>query len=158
MLGCWGGVLAAAVCPHVGCQKSPAAPEGAEAHGGHSPVDASESDGPADHCARAQASEARAAGPAAGEGQRPQSAASAGVVSAPHAPSCTHCARRPEAPPSTKFDRLSDPAGKAGKDSAPHVSGQLPPPPRLFVREVTPSRRAPPGGPERHLLLGVFRI
>lgn len=158
VLGCWGGVLAAAACPHLGCETAAAAPAEAAVHGGHSAVETREPAGREDHCAPAGVERGRAAGPAEAGRRGPESEDLRVAILAPRGPSCSHCVGRRPAPTPAKSDWQFSPAGEAGKDSAPQGVGHLPSPPRVFVREVIPAQHAPPARPGRHLLLGVFLI
>lgn len=158
VLGCWGGILAAAACRHAGCVTAAAAPEHDGAHGAHSPAETHEAASTEDHCAHAEAKQGRAQEKPAVEQLPHESVASGNSLSSPHDTFCFHCVGRPEAPRPTKFEWSPNSAGKVEKDSALRVLRHPAAPPRLFVREITPAQHAPPFSPERHLLLGVFRI
>lgn len=71
---------------------------------------------------------------------------------------CTHCLRRPEAPPAQSFGPEPEHVRKVEKLSAPRAAERVSAPAPVFVREIRPSQQSPPATPSRHLLLGVFRI
>lgn len=155
-LGCWCGVLAVAACPHVGCET--AAPERAGAHAEHS---SGESRGPAgskDHSAHGAAHRARAEETAAAQPSRPEPAELTDSTSGARGSYCSHCMGSPGAPPSPTSEWRPAPVNKGFKDAAPHASLQVSAPHAAHVREVIPAQHAPPGSPDRHLLLSVFRI
>ena len=158
VLGCWGGVLAAVACPHMGCETVAAAPEHDDAHAQHTPGASQESAAPEDHSAHTGEHQGHAAEPAASDQMRPESAGAMTGTRGAHDPYCSHCMGRPEAPPSPTFQWQASSAEKAGKDLASHA------PLKLLasvahVRQVTPAQHAPPGGAHKHLLLlNVFRI
>lgn len=156
VLGCWGGVLASAVCPHLGCGAEAAAPAGGRGHDAHAASETHEPAAPQDHCARAQSHAEGGRADAAQHGSEAE--ASRGSISAPRGAPCSHCVGRRPSPPATKSDWQPGPAGKADGDSAPQVGARLPAFSRAFVREVIPAQHAPPPKPGRHLLLGVFLI
>lgn len=158
VLGCWGGVLAAAACPHVGCETAAAAPVEAGTHGAHSAVETREPAVAGDHCARAKAGQGHAAQPPDAGRDRPESEDLRGTVLAPRGTSCSHCVGRRQEPPSTKSDWQFNSARKVEKDSAAPAVGRPQAFSRAFVREVIPAQHAPPPKPGRHLLLGVFLI
>lgn len=155
VLGCWGGVLAAAACPHKGCETASAAPHQTTAHAEHLSAASHDSDGGEGHSAHAGAHKGHAAEPPAAEPSRPELAQ---LTDGTRAPYCSHCLGRPDAPPSPKFEWQSDSVKKAGKDAAPHVAPEVSAPLAAYVREITPAQNAPPGRSDRHLLISVFRI
>lgn len=158
VLGCWGGAIAAAACPHVGCVKALAAPERAAAHGAHAAAETHEPAAPEDHCARAAAHHEDAAGPRRVEEPRPEPEGLRGLVSSAHDPSCAHCVGGGQSPPSAKSGWQFESVRKVEK--APATPSARPPAARsrAFVRPVTPPQHAPPSGPGRHLLLSLFLI
>jgi len=79
-------------------------------------------------------------------------------TSGAHDPRCSHCAGRPEAPPSPKFEWQSDSVNKAGKELTAHAVWKVMAPAASHARQIAPAQHAPPGAPDRHLLLSVFRI
>lgn len=155
-LGCWCGVLAAAACPHLGCEA--AAPESAAAQAEHPPGEGHGPAGSEDHSAHGAAHRSRAEETAAAQPSRPVSAERTGGTSGAHGSYCSHCMDSPDTAPSPKSERLPGPVNKGLEDAAPHAGLQAPAPHAAHVREVIPAQHAPPGSPDRHLLLGVFRI
>jgi hypothetical protein len=131
VLGSWGGVIAAAACPHAGCQT---AVRQEPADHGHSCESASE------------------------EQARPAPEVLRAAVSSPHDPFCSHCSGRPPTPPSAKSEWQLSPVQKVEKDSAAQSVGHLPSPRRARTSEIRPSQHAPPHESDRRLLLNVFRI
>lgn len=158
VLGCWGGVLAAAACPHVGCETPAAAPQHPAGHGEHSSVESQDAAVAEDHSAHHEGHRGHGAEPANGEQLRPEPAVSAGVVSDPHEQSCAHCVGRPEAPPSSGNEWRANSAHKPVKDAPSHTALQTLAPSAAHLREIVPAQHAPPGRSDRHLLLSVFRI
>ena len=158
----WGGVLAAAVCPHAGCETatgvSDQISEQTAAQGEHQSVECHSSASAEDHSAQTQAQQEHAGEPPVEKQSTLESPDSHRFVSGSHASSCSHCMSRPDAPPSSKLEPQSNPVRKSGKDATPHVAPQTLAHIRTHVRQIIPSRRAPPGEPDRHLLLGIFRI
>ena len=153
MMGCWGGVLAAAACPHLGCETVAALPGSGAAHGGHT----------GDHDAVSTEEHSGHTGGHEGHFAEPPSAdrgmVSGGqTLSGGHELGCTHCVGRPGAPPSQRFDWQSTFAGKGGGFVAPLTAARFATPAAPFLREITPAQHAPPGRSDRHILLSVFRI
>jgi hypothetical protein len=158
VLGCWGGALAAAVCPHLGCQRAAEAQEQAAAHGEHSTGEAHEPATGEEHSAHAEAGQAHAGAPPSCEGRRPAPEGLREFLSSPHDPSCSHCVGGPRTPLSTKSEWPFHPGKKVEQDAPLQVVRCLPSPARLYVREITPAQHAPPGPKDLRLLLSVFLI
>lgn len=158
VLGCWGGVLAAVVCPHVGCETGTAAREHAGTDSEHSTDGIHESAGAQSHTDHAENHQEHAEKSRAFEEAPPKPQGLRSLASSPHDPSCIHCVGGPQSPPSTKSEWQFNSAKKAEKGSAPPAARHLPAPSRAFVMEITPAQHAPPAKPGRHLLLSVFLI
>lgn len=160
MTGCWGGVLAAAACPHSGCETMASAPDIAATDGGHADThghDAVRSD---THSSHASALEGHAAEPPArDQHQFSTRGEHQSVAPEQHDQFCSHCVGSPEAPPSPRIEGQSNTAKKSGDFAAPLAATQFKAPTAVFLREITPAQHAPPGRPDRYLLLlNVFRI
>jgi hypothetical protein len=157
VVGCWGGVVAAAFCPHEGCGTATAATEHESDHGGHQAVEGQESGDPEEHAAHAEGHRGHAPEQPTADEARSETAGSVVGTSGAHDPCCSHCMGRPEAPPSPKFEWQPSPVEKAGKDLAAHsplkFAASAP-----HVRRDTPAQHAPPGSSDRYLLISVFRI
>ena len=155
MTGCWGGVLAAAACPHTECEMTASAPSDTAGAGVHD-HDAVTSE---DHSGHTAEHGGHAAEPPA---QGRSGVSPAGVLNVGpgrHDPGCTHCLGRPEAPPSPNFEVQANSASKGGESTAPNAAARAGAPAAVFLREITPAQHAPPGRSDRHLLLlNVFRI
>jgi len=155
MTGCWGGVLAAAACPHLGCETAAAVPVAGAAHGGH--TEGHDAVSAEEHSGHAE-------GHAGHDAETPspdRGAADAGhMLSGGHNPGCAHCVGRPGAPPSQRFEWQSTFAGKGGGIVTPLTAARVEEPAAVIPREITPAQHAPPGRSDRHLLLllSVFRI
>ena len=157
VLGCWGGVIAAVACPHMGCETASAS-VGHGAHGerasdeGHAPADAE------DHSAHGEAHQEPATEAPAPDRSASESVAPAAGASGGHDGTCSHCVGRPGAPPSSAFEWQADSARKLVKYAAPHAAPRVLAPSPTHAREITPAQHAPPGGADKLLLLSVFRI
>ena len=160
MTGCWGGVLAAVACPHMGCKTAAAASGGAAAHGEHVDEPGLHSANPEDHSDHAGAhGEGHSAGSPAQEPPQPDTAQFRGSASDRHDANCAHCVGSAEVPPSRSFEWQSNPFKNGAKLIAPRAAQQVSAPAVILVREITPAQHAPPGRADRHLLLlNVFRI
>ena len=159
LAGCWGGVLAAAACPHAGCETTAAAPESTAAHGEHEAGHGPGSVSPEDHSGHAgPQGKGHSAAPPAHNPPRVDPAQLRGAASNRHDPNCAHCAGDAEAPPSRHFEWQSNSFKSGEKLIAPRAAGQVSAASAVFVREITPAQHAPPGTSDRHLLLSVFRI
>ena len=159
MLGCWGGVLAAALCPH-GCESTAhAAGEASTTHGDHG-TDCAQMVKPEDHSGDISAHEEGHAGEPADGDQRQSGHAGPYTVArgGQHDQSCAHCVGRPEAPPSPYSEGQSSSAKRSGSFAAPLAAVQLESSAPVYLRKITPAQHAPPGESDRHLLLNVFRI
>jgi hypothetical protein len=156
VLGCWGGVLAAAVCPHMGCKTTAAAPEATAHHGEHAA--GHEAVSQEDHSGHAAAHDGHAALPPAHDEQHLDGGRAPGVTADRHDPACAHCVGTAEAPPSRSFEWQSNSFKQGGKLTAPPAAARVSAPAAVFLREITPAQHAPPGSSDRHLLLNVFRI
>jgi hypothetical protein len=150
-MGCWGGVLAAAACPHVECETTAAAPEGAAGHGHDAATSEDHSGHAAEHGGHPAEPPAQDTG---GAGRR----GLPNVSPVGHDLGCTHCVGRPEAPPSPTFEALANSVRKGAESTAPTVAPRVAAPSAVILREITPAQHAPPPGTVRHLLLSVFRI
>ena len=150
--GCWGGVLAAAACPHVECETTAAAPEGAASHDHGAAVSEEHSSHPAEHGGHPAEPPAPDVSPA---GQPRVADVGPGGG---HTPGCTHCVGRPEAPPSPSFEAQANSVRKGAESAAPTAAPRVEAPAAVIPREITPAQHAPPPGTVRHLLLSVFRI
>ncbi|MCA1620510.1 MAG: hypothetical protein LC795_14615 [Acidobacteria bacterium] len=155
VLGCWGGVIAAVACPHMGCGTA------ASAHAGVDHGDA----GAGDHDHDMPASEGHSDEHVEHVEETPSQGRSllgdVGLNSlspAGHDLNCTHCVARPEVPPSPKFDFQTGSFKKGAESAAPAAAPRVEAPSSVFPREITPAQHAPPGRSDRHLLLNVFRI
>ena len=158
VLGCWGGVLAAVACPHVGCETSAGAPDHDANHGEPQSGESQESAVPEDHSAHTGDHKGHAVETPAPEKSLPESAALMMGTSGAHDPCCTHCMGRPEAPPSPKFEWQSASVRKAVKALAAHSALKIMAPAASHVRQIAPAQHAPPGASDRQLLINVFRI
>ncbi|HYN85637.1 MAG TPA: hypothetical protein VER32_10305 [Pyrinomonadaceae bacterium] len=162
--GCAGSALAAAVCPHAGCETMTAAPENADAHCDPAPAETHHAAGAHEHSSHAESQHGHATRSAAEERhgtetKRPASKHSRGVASPSHDTTCAHCSGRRESPPSAKFEWQPNSIKRHEKESPPqHAVGYSAPPSRGFARQITPAQHAPPAQTDRHVLLGVFRI
>ena len=158
MTGCWGGVLAAVVCPHAGCETNAfAAPDLA------APVD-----GQGVHCHDT----ARAAGESipdkAHEGHVEELPAHDQqqfghvelheVGARSHERSCAHCVGSPETPPTQVSEQQTNSARNSRDFAAPPVAARVESPSPVFRRKIAPAQHAPPGRSDRQLLLNIFRI
>ena len=153
-MGCWGGVLAAAACPHLECETMAAAPEGGAGGAGHdhgAPASEDHSSHPAEHGEHP-------AEPPARDVSRAGQPGLADVAPGGHMPGCTHCVGRPEAPPSPSFEAQANSVRKGEGAAAPTAAPRVEAPAAVVPREITPAQHAPPHGTVRHLLLSVFRI
>jgi hypothetical protein len=160
MMGCWGGVLAAAVCPHTGCETTTTAPAAGEAsatHGDHGPA-CDKVVIPEDHSGHVSAHEGHAGKPDNGDQQQFSPVGLHTIVPKQHDQFCSHCMGRPEAPPSPYSEWQSNSARRAGSYAAPIAAVQVESPTPVYLRLITPAQHAPPGTSDRHLLLNVFRI
>ena len=158
VLGCWGGVIAAVACPHVGCETMSAAADGNAAHGEHSSAEGHESAAPEEHSAHTDDHEGHAAEPTSHGQSQPDAVKLTAGVSGAHDPRCTHCVGGSGAPPSSKFERQTAPVNKAGKGLAAHAALKVVAPAAAHAGRLMPAQHAPPGVPDRLLLLSVFRI
>jgi hypothetical protein len=158
VLGCWGGVLAAAACPHAGCKTAASAPEVTAGHGEHTGDHGHDVVGPEDHSGHGEAHEGHTAQPSEQDRQHFSPEQFTGVASNRHDQNCAHCVGSTEAPPSRSFEWQSNSLKQGGKLLAPQASGRIVAPAAVFVREITPAQHAPPGRSDRHLLFSVFRI
>jgi hypothetical protein len=149
--GCWGGVLAAAACPHVECETTAAAPEGAAGHG----HDAATSE---DHSGHAGEHGGHPAEPPAQNTSEVGRRGLPNVSPGGHDLGCTHCVGSPEAPPSPTSEAQANSVRKGAESAAPTAVTRVEAPAAVFLREITPAQHAPPHGTVRHLLLSVFRI
>ena len=158
MLGCWGGVLAAALCPH-GCETTAhAAGEASTTHGDHG-MDCAQMVKPEDHSGDISGHEEGHAGyPADGDQRQSDHAGLHTDARGQHDQSCAHCVGRPEAPPSPYSEGQSNSAKRGGSFTAPLATVQVESPAPVYRRKITPAQHAPPGESDRHLLLNVFRI
>lgn len=155
--GSWGGVLAAAACPHLGCQ----AAAGDDGHAASRHEQHREAAGAQEHSGHAasQTEGHAAAEPPSCHDQEPEPAAESSVAALASSPqSCAHCVGSRQAPPARSFEWQAGFARENRSEAAPRDFGRLLTPPVLFVREVIPATHAPPGRSARHLLLNVFRI
>lgn len=156
VLGCSGGVLAAAACPHLGCQTAAREDDRAESQGGHG----HEAAGPQKHSGRAasQTDGHAAANPPSCHDRQRESAEPSNAAFASPPQSCAHCVGNREAPPARGFEWQTSFARDNRSEAAPRDFGRLLAPSVLFVREIIPATHAPPGSSARYLLLNVFRI
>jgi hypothetical protein len=159
MMGCWGGVLAAAACPHVGCEMVAAAPDATAAHGEHVDERSHHSASPEDHSRYgATHGEGHSTEPPAQNPPRFDSDQLRGTASDRHDPNCAHCVGSAEAPPPWSLEWRTNFSKNGGKLTAPRAAEQVPAPAIMWVQEITPAQHAPPRRSNRHLLLSVFRI
>jgi hypothetical protein len=159
MTGCWVGVFAAAACPHVGCETSAGAPDGAAAHGEHTVERAHHAASPEDHSGRSEAhGEGHSSESPARDQAQPDSDQFRDLASGAHDPDCAHCVGGAEAPLSRPFEWQPNSFKNSGKLTAPRAAQQVSAPAVVVTREITPAQHAPPGRSDRHLLLSVFRI
>ncbi|HEY0078105.1 MAG TPA: hypothetical protein VGB73_05635 [Pyrinomonadaceae bacterium] len=154
----WGGVLAAAVCPHLGCETDAAAPGGNPSQDEHSSGECHNSDDAEEHSAQTKAHQGHAAELPVEKQTAFESLDLKRFFSGSSVPSCSHCIGRPDAPPSPKLEPQTNTVRNAGKEAPPHASLQTLADARTYVRQITPSQHAPPGRSDRHLLHSVFRI
>ena len=153
LTGCWGGVLAAAACPHLGCETAAAVPDVHATHGGHTDGhDAVSTEGHSGHAGGHEGQDASPPSPYRGP------AAAGHILSGGHDPGCTHCVGRPETPPSPRSEWQSNFARKGGGFVAPLTPARVEAPAAVSLREIRPAQHAPPGSSARHLLLNIFRI
>ena len=151
MTGCWGGVLAAAACPHQECETAAGAPDDASAHGEHAGEHGSHSASPEDHSGHSADSPAWDQSQPGPDHLRDR-------ASGGHDPDCAHCVGAAEAPPSRPFEWQPNSFKNSGKLTAPRAAQQISAPAVVLAREITPAQHAPPRQTGRHLLLSVFRI
>ena len=152
MTGCWGGVLAAAACPHLECETAATAPEGASAHGDHAGERGSHSASPEDHSGHSTDSPARDQSQAGPDHLRD-------LASRGNDADCAHCVGAAETPPSRPFEWQPGSFKNSGKLTAPRAAQQVSAPAVVLACEITPAQHAPPRQTGRHLLLlSVFRI
>lgn len=151
MAGCWGGVLAAAACPHLECETAATEPEGASAHDDHAGERGSHSASPEDHSGHSADSPAR-------DQSQPGPDHLRARASGGHDQDCAHCVGAAEAPPSRPFEWQPNSFKNSGKLTAPRAAQQVTAPAVVLAREITPAQHAPPRQTGRHLLLSVFRI
>jgi hypothetical protein len=158
MTGCWGGVLAAALCPHW-CETTAhaTAGEASTTHGDHG-MACDQMVKPEDYSGDISAHEGHAWEHANGDQRQSDHAGFNTVARWQHDQTCSHCISRPEAPPSPYSEQQSNSAKRGGSFAAPpaavHVESLAP----VYLRKITPAQHAPPGESDRHLLLNVFRI
>lgn len=65
---------------------------------------------------------------------------------------------RSSVPPSSDLERQSDSARRSVRDAPSHTAPQILAPAAAHAPEITPAQHAPPGSPDRHILISVFRI
>jgi hypothetical protein len=156
MTGCWGGVLAAAVCPHTDCETTASAPG----------VRATEDDHAGNHCHDAADSEDSSSRDKAHEGHAAElpgrdqfsHGKHRGIESRSGDRYCAHCVSSPGAPPAQVVGQQSNPVKRGVELAAPLVAARFESPAPVFIRKIAPAQHAPPGRTDRHLLLNVFRI
>lgn len=158
LLGCWGGVLAAAACPHVGCDAMASAPDIAVGHGGHADSHGQNVTSPEEHSCHVTSHRARAAKSSLQVQHQISHEELQSVASKQRGQFCAHCVGRPEAPPSPRLEWQSNSAKKGVDFAAPHAIAQIETTAPVLLRKITPAQHAPPGKSDRHLLLNVFRI
>ena len=158
MTGCWGGLFAAASCPHVGCETTTSTPDVVATDGGHADHHGHDAVRPEDHSGHVKAHEGHAAGPTAQDQSQFNRGEFQSVAPQPHDQFCSHCVSRPEAPPTPCYEWQTASAKRGGTFVAPLVATQIEAPAPVFLREITPAQHAPPGRSDRRLLLNVFRI
>ena len=157
--GCWGGVLAAAACPHLGCETAATAPDGAAAHGEHAGEHGRHSASPEDHSGHIEShGEGHSADSPARDRSQPGPDQFRDRASGGHDQDCAHCVGGAEAPPSRPFEWQPNSFKNSGKLTAPRAAQQVSAPALVLAREITPAQHAPPKQTSRHLLLNVFRI
>jgi hypothetical protein len=158
MLGCWGGVLAAVVCPHMGCETTASvAGEASTTHGDHGPA-CDDMVKPEDHSGHISTHEVHAKEPVDGARRQSSPVGLHTIVPEQHDQFCSHCMGRQEAPPSPLSEWQSNSARRGESFAAPIVTIQVESPAPVYLRKITPAQHAPPGSSDRHLLLNVFRI
>ena len=159
MTGCWGGVLAAAACPHLECETAATAPEAASAHGDHAGERDRHTASPEDHSAHPEShGEGHSADSPSSDQSQPHSDQLRDRASGGHDADCAHCMGAAEAPPSRPFEWQPSSFKNSGKLTAPRAAQQVSALAVVVAREITPAQHAPPKQTGRHLLLSVFRI
>jgi hypothetical protein len=159
LTGCWGGVLAAVVCPHAGCETTASAAPDLSASG----------DNQGGHCHDTARSAGESIPDKAHEGHveelpvHEQQQFGRGelqeVAARSHERSCAHCVGSPETPPTQEvFEQQTNSAKKDRDFAAPHVAARVESPSPVFQRKIAPAQHAPPGRSDKQLLLNVFRI
>ena len=158
MMGCWGGVLAAVVCLHTGCETStPAAGEASATHGDHGTT-CGNMVKPEDHSGDVSSHEGHTGELTDGAWQQFRPAGLHTVARVQHEQSCAHCVGRPESPPAPYSEWQSNSVKRGVNFAAPVAAVQVDSPAPVYPRKITPAQHAPPGSSDRHLLLKVFRI
>jgi hypothetical protein len=158
LMGCWGSVLAAAACSHVGCDAMASAPDIAAGHGAHADSHGQNVTGPEGHSCHVTSHRARAAKPSLRVQHQISQDELQSVASKQREQFCAHCVGRPEAPPAPCIEWQSYSSKKGVDFAAPHAIAQFETTAPVFLRKITPAQHAPPGKSDRHLLLNVFRI
>lgn len=158
MTGCWGGVLAAAACPHSGCETMAFAPDVAATQSDHADTHGHDTASPEAHSSHVSAHQGHAAEPPARDQHQFSHGELKSVAPEQHDQSCAHCVGSPEAPSSPCFEWQSGSAKRGGGFVAPLAATQIKAPAAVFLREITPAQHAPPGQSDRHIILSVFRI
>jgi hypothetical protein len=156
MLGCWGGVLAAAVCPHVGCETTAQAPDIYATDDNHADSHCQGATDSADSSTRDKAHEGHDAELTAEDQFKREEHQSAGSRSQDEF--CAHCVDRPVDTPAPVFGHQSSSVKRGVDFAAPLAVTQIESPVPVFLRKIAPAQHAPPGRSDRHLLLNVFRI
>ena len=165
LAGSWGGVLAAAACPHAGCRTdadAATAPhvENSGGHGRHENADGQGHHAASheDHSVHAPTHDGEHAAEQHTRTQTPRdSERLRGVASGPHDPTCAHCVGRSDAP-SRSTEWQPNPFKAGAKLDAPPAAEPVSAPHLVPARELRPTQHAPPGRHGKYLLLGVFRI
>ena len=148
--GCLSGALAAAACPHLGCDTPDAAAQ-ANPHA-HAVGGAHDGAGHTNHGAE------HSAEPSARERTGSGAARSGACATRPREENCTHCLGRDPGPSSERFGWQPDPFKYGAKLAPPPAAGRVTVARPATAPEITPAQHAPPGSSDRHLLLSVFRI
>lgn len=167
LLGGWGGIVAAALCPHAGSSSSGAHscfPE--RKTGEHSAKDSIlDASGHGQHARKAEESDESCHSP-----KRATEKDKTHADAAPHdtlptkissrgAGLCAHCAGRPANPPSSSVARESNETRRGHEQQAGTTRPLVAPRAPAFTSQITPKQGSPPGvSSRRFVALNVFRI
>jgi hypothetical protein len=159
ILGCWGGVLAAAVCLHGECHTAAArAPAGDAAHGEHSAGQGRTAADSENLSCHEKAGGGHAVETPASEHRQVDRAGLESFASNSPGSSCDHCVGGAEVPSPRPAEWQSSTARRGEKIVALCLAAPVAAPAAVFTRQVAVAQPSPAGRTLRHLLIGVFRI